>query len=245
MNTRWTQDKRLWLGGGALLALLIVLFGWFLVIEPQLSAASATRVQAGSIQTQNLVLEARNSQLKLQNDNIATLRTDLAAAMAELPSDGGLAEFTRQLSAQATATSVVLNSVAVGAATPVAGIPGSGSDSGTSGSGTADTAESETSDTGGTGGSQPASTAAASSGVVQMTITVTATGLGADIVAYIQAIQMTGPRRALVTASQLAPAEGSETGVSGLCNVSLTLDIFSAPLTPEDQVALEKLLSGG
>ena len=36
-----------------------------------------------------------------------------------------------------------------------------------------------------------------------MTITVAATGLGADLQAFLREIQVTGPRRALVTASQL------------------------------------------
>ena len=40
------QDKRLWLGGGAVAAVLIVLIGWFVVIDPELSAATATREQA-------------------------------------------------------------------------------------------------------------------------------------------------------------------------------------------------------
>ena len=58
------QDKRLWLGGGAVLAVLIVLIGWFVVIDPELSAASSTRDQADSAQLQNMVLEAKNSTLK-------------------------------------------------------------------------------------------------------------------------------------------------------------------------------------
>ena len=37
-----TQDKRLWLGGGAVLAVLIVMIGWFGVIGPELSAAAST-----------------------------------------------------------------------------------------------------------------------------------------------------------------------------------------------------------
>ena len=117
MNTVTGQDKRLWLSGGAIAAVLIVLIGWFLVIEPELSAASSNKEQAENEQTQNVVLENKNGRLKAQNDDAATLRAGLAAALAELPYDSGLPEFTRQLSAQATECSVVLSSVVVGIVT--------------------------------------------------------------------------------------------------------------------------------
>ena len=107
------QDKRLWLGGGAIAAVLIVLLGWFFVINPQLSAASSIRDQADSARQQNTVLQTNNDRLKIENDNAAVLRAGLSAALAELPHDSGLPEFTRQLSAQATANSIALSSVVV------------------------------------------------------------------------------------------------------------------------------------
>jgi hypothetical protein len=206
------QDKRLWIAGGAGLAVLIVLIGWFVVIDPQLSAASSTLDQADSARTQNLVLEAKNSRLEEQNNDAAALRAGLAAALAELPTDGGLPEFTRQLSAQATATSVVLSSVVVGTATPVedaadTAVPGTTTDAVT--------------------------TATPASGLVQMTVSLAATGL-----------QFTGPRRALVTSTQLTPLADDPIGIDGPCTLNLTLNIFSAPVSPTDQAALDKLLSG-
>ena len=78
-----------------------------------------------------------------------------------------------------------------------------------------------------------------------MEITLTATGLGPDLQAFLNEIQMTGPRRALVTAVQLAPVGGGTGGdIKGPSTLSLSLTIFSAPLTPDAQAALEKLLSG-
>ncbi|MET0864842.1 MAG: hypothetical protein ABWZ98_10950 [Nakamurella sp.] len=218
------QSTRWWLIGGAVLAVLIVAVGWFGVIDPQLTAAAATRDQAESARMENILLESKNDKLEEQNENAAALRTDLAAALAALPSDGGLPEFTRQLSAQATATSVVLNSVVIGSASSVE-LPVAT---------TGDTADPET-----TAALEPAA------GLVQITVTVTATGLGADNQAFLQAIQLTGPRRAVVTSSELSPASVNEGGISGPSTMTLTLTIFSAPLAPADQVALEKLLSGG
>ena len=91
----------------------------------------------------------------------------------------------------------------------------------------------------------PAAPTASSDGLVQMTITVTATGLGHRDLAFLRAIQWSGPRRALVTGVQLAPSGGgAASGIDGPCTLSLTLTIFSAPLSPASKAALEKLLSG-
>ena len=240
-----TQDKRLWLGGGAVLAVLIVV-----------SAASATRDQAAANGLQNQALRERNATLKEQNDDTGALQASLTAALAQLPSDGGLPAFTRQLSAQATAASVVLTSVVVGAATPVVQAAGQAASGPSATAPGAAPAPAST-----TGETVPAN----STGLVQMAITVAATGLGRHDLAFLRAIQWSGPRRALVTAVQLAPAGGSAGsnsvgsssatggsagsnsaagGIDGPCTLTLTLTIFSAPLSPPAKAALEKLLSG-
>ena len=219
-----TQDRRLWLCGGAIVAVLIVLLGWFYVIHPELSAASSHRDQAESARTQNIVLEGKNNKLKVQNDDAAALRAGLAAALAELPYDSGLPEFTRQVSAQATEHSMLLSSIVVGNAVPVVGP--------------------STDDAGG-GTTDTAATAAASTGLVTIPITVIATGLGSSQLAFLTAIQVTGPRRALVTAVQIAPLGGGEAvGSDAESTLTLQLTTFSAPLSPAAQTELEKLLSG-
>ncbi len=222
-----SQDKRLWLGGGAVVGVVILLIGWFGVIQPELTAASAIRDQSESARTQNIALQANNARLKENNNDAGALRAGLSAALAQLPSDGGLSAFTRQLSAQATAASVSLTSVVVGAATPVT-----------------ESAAATTPEAGTTTTTTTAAAATPSTGLVQIPITVTATGLGRHDLAFLRAIQWSGPRRALVTASQLSPSGAAAAGINGPCTLSLTLTIFSAPLSPTAQAALEKLLSG-
>lgn len=221
------QNKRLWLGGGAFVAVLIVALGWFFAINPQLSAASTTREQTDSARSQNVVLQAKNNKLKVQNDNVAELRASLAAALAQLPSDGGLPTFTRQLSAQATATSVALLSVTVGGATAVAAAAAAAP--ATAEGGTTTTA---------------AAAPVAATGVVEIPITVSASGLCSDDLLFLSAIQVDGPRRALVTASQLAPSGSNGDGMAGSCTLALTFTIFSEPLSATAQAALAKLISG-
>lgn len=226
------QSKRLWLAGGAVLAVVIVLIGWFGVIGPELSAAAATRDQAETAQMQNVSLQAKNAKLKAQNDDVAALRQSLADALAALPSDGGLPEFTRQVSAQATSTSTVLTSIVVGPAAPVTQ-PAVATASGNTDAGTTATSTAPTSD--------------AAAGLLQMEVTLTATGLGPDLQAFLNEIQTTGPRRALVNAVQLVPVGetgGSGGDIKGSSTLNLSLIIFTAPLTPDAQAALEKLLSG-
>jgi hypothetical protein len=176
---------------------------------------------------QNVALQAKNAKLKEQNDDVAALRQSLADALAALPSDGGLPEFTRQVSAQATATLVSLTSIVVGSATPV--VATDSADGGSADSGTTTATE----------GAEPASP-----GLLQIEITLTATGLGADLQAFVNEVQVTGPRRVLVTASQLATKGESSVGIDGTSTLTLSLDIFSAPMTPDAQAALEKLLTG-
>lgn len=222
------QDKRLWLAGGVTLAAVLVLLGWFGLIQPELTTASAAREVAEAARLQNTALEAKNAELKAQNDAPA-LRAGLASALAQLPSDGALPAFTRQLSAQASATSVVLNSVVVGVATPVAGTSDDES-------GDETIADSGTADDGSAPDAEP-------DALVQLTISVAATGLGPDLQAFVREVQLTGPRRALLTESQLTPLDDSKGGIDGPSTLNLTLDIFAAPLSPADQVALEELLS--
>ena len=228
-----SQNRRLWLGGGAAVAILILVVGWFFVISPQLSATASIRDEVDSAQSQNSVLQAKNSKLKKENDNVATLRAGLAAALAELPSDGGLPAFTRQLSAQATASSVSLTSVIVGAVLPVAGAVAAPAAAPTTETGTAAT------------GTTATAAATSAGGLMQIPVSLVVTGLGKNDIAFLKAIQVTGPRRALVTASQLSPSSGgAATGIDGPCTLTLAVTIFSAPLSPTGQAALQKLLSG-
>lgn len=236
------QDKRVWRGGAALLAVVIVLAGWFLVVDPQLSAASSARDQTVAADQRNQALQARNDDLKAKNDDHGALQAGLSAALAQLPSDGALPAFTRQLSAQATAAGVVLTSVIIGAATPVAAAGGAVP----SAAAAAAADPSATGAAAATPAAAPAAAApAAAPGLVQITITINATGLGRRDLAFLRAIQWTGPRRALVSALQLAPAGGdTKAGIDGQCTLTTTLTIFSAPLSPSAQADLEKLLSG-
>jgi Tfp pilus assembly protein PilO len=113
------QNRRVWLGGGVLIAILLLAVSWLMFISPKLSDASGLRTSAASAQTQDLVLQAKVARLKKQNDHIAELTAGLRAAVAQLPYDSGLPDFTRQVSQQAADNHAAITALNVGAIAPV------------------------------------------------------------------------------------------------------------------------------
>jgi hypothetical protein len=115
------SSTRLWLIGGALLALVIAAVGWTVFIGPQLSATRHLR--DGTVETQraNDLLQVKARSLEEKSTRMAQLTSSLRAAEAALPSDSGLPDFTRQINAQAKAAGVVVTSVLAGAPAPVMG----------------------------------------------------------------------------------------------------------------------------
>lgn len=210
------QDKRYWIGGSALAAVVIALAGWFVVISPQLSSASSLRAQADSVQQQNRLLESKIAGLKQQNDNLHTLTASLQDALAALPFDSGLPALTRELSGQAAQHRIDLTSIAVGSIGPTSGVSTAGSGGGES-----------------------------TGALFAIPVTLLSTGSAKDSLAFLKAIQTDGPRRALITSTQLSPASGAaDASIDASTTMTTQLTVFTAPLTPPAEAQLEKLLSG-
>ena len=213
------QSKRVWLAGSAVAAVAIALAGWFAVISPQLSSASSLQGQAASAQDENLVLLSKVAKLQREDDKRSALTADLRNLLEALPFDSGLPAFTRQLSAQAAQHQIDLNSIVVGSIAPIA-------ESGSSKSG-------------------KSPTVSAAGNLFEIPVTLTSTGSVMNQLAFLKAIQVDGPRRALVTSTQLAPASKSATAsVDASCTMTTELTVFTAPITPLQLAQLEKLLSG-
>jgi hypothetical protein len=225
------QDRRYWLGGGVLAAVAIAAIGWLGVISPQLSSASSLRNDANTVDLQNSVLQGKASALKKENDKLPALTTSLNRAVIALPFDSGLPEFTRQVNGQAAQNHVALTGITVASVTAV----GNGNANGT-GTGTGATPATGTTGT----GSAPTSGAG---GVFAIPITLVATGRPTDQLDFLKAIQVDGPRRALVSSTQFAPI-ADNTSIEPVSTMTVQLSIFTAPLTPQQTSALVKLLHG-
>lgn len=174
------QDKRLWLGGGIGLAVVIALLSWFFVINPGLTTAGARRDAAVTVQQQNVVLAGKLTTLRRENSHLTQLTANLQTALDALPFDTGLPEFTRQLNSQAADSGVELASIAVSAAKTATG-------SAPSTTGTPVTA----------------------GAILAIPVTVIANGTTAEQLDFMNSVQVGGPRRALVLSVQLDQASGS------------------------------------
>ncbi|MDQ2749890.1 MAG: hypothetical protein M3Y44_10260 [Actinomycetota bacterium] len=219
-------DKRFWVGGGAVAAVLLVVAGWFGAISPQLSGASSLRNQSDSVQQANGVLQSKIAALKQQNSTLHTLTAKLQAALDALPFDSGLPAFTRQVSSQAAQHRVALTSISVGTAGPAAAAPAVPAAAVPAAAG-------------------PAAGATPVAALYSMPITLRSTGSAKDQLAFLQAIRLDGPRRALINSTDLSPGAGAASPSIDKSSTMITqLTIYSAPMTPQALAQLQKLLRG-
>ncbi|HEX2901858.1 MAG TPA: hypothetical protein VHO01_00260 [Jatrophihabitans sp.] len=211
-----TQNRRAWIAASVAVALLIALASWFMLISPTLSDTSSLKSRRADVQLQNDMLRSKIAKLKGQNDNLPSLQQELQAAVAGLPADAGLSDLTRQASAESKLAGVSLTGMTFGAATPVA-------PAGTS--------------------ARPNVGKTAVGGMFSISVTVTTAGPAAKQYEFLRLLQHVGPRRVLITSTNLTPASGSQVASIDPSSTMVTvLTAFSAPTTPAAQAQLQKLL---
>ncbi len=216
-------ERRTWLGVGILAAILIVVAGWFALISPMRSDTAALLSQQGDAQARNAVLTQKIVALKRQEEGLPALQADLAAQLRGLPTTSGLPELTRQLTTQAQTAGVGLTSVVVGAITA------------------ADKA------------GAPSGSTTAAGRLFAIPVTLTTTGPAKGQIAFVGALQQVGPRRALVVSTTLAPvgatgsagsAGSATTSIAVSSTMTTLITVFSAPVSPDDQAKLDRLIAG-
>lgn len=215
------QDKRAWFGGGAIAAVLIAAVSWFMVISPERSSTASLGTQTSEAQLQNSLTQAKITKLRRQSANLGKLQAQLASALEALPKASGLPAFTRQLSAQAAASHVAVTNISIGAI--AAASSGGGAVGPDAAPATTTPTPTPTSTT-----SVPATTAPG--GVFAIPVTVISSGSLTNELAFLKAIQTSGPRRALVTSTLFAPdATSATTPLDKVTTVTAQLTVFSAP----------------
>lgn len=220
------NSDRVWLGGGALLALVVLLVAWFAVISPELTAAGDITDQTVAAQTQNTVAQTKLTKLRSDFANLPTLTATLRQAREALPSGSGLPDFTRQLTTQAATAGVTMKSLTT--STPVLAT-------------SPNAAAAKTATT------PPAAGAPSAAGVLlAIPVTVVVEGSVEGHRALLRAVQVDGPRRALLASVVVAPATGAATAsVTAATTMTMQLQVFVAPLSPADEAALSQLNSPG
>jgi hypothetical protein len=237
------RDSRFWLIAGAVVALLVLAIGWEFFISPERDSAASLRSEAANAQVQNATTATQVAKLARLDQNKAQLVDQLQEALDGLPSDSGLSDFTDQVNAQARAHHVTLSSVAVGGftvpAAPVAADTSAGTD--TSGSDTTAAAG----DTTDPAAAAPAATGGLPANVVSISVTLISTGSASDQLAFLHDLRVAGPRRALVTATQMGvPATAGTVSVDGSSTMTVQLTVFSAVRTAAERAEFAKLLQG-
>src|SRR5689334_8267725 len=91
--------QKVWIGGGAVVALLLILIGFFLFISPQRNQTRDVHSQVSVAQQQNQMLRTRINQLAAQNKDIAKYVAAYKQAELAFPDQSGLPDFLRSLQA--------------------------------------------------------------------------------------------------------------------------------------------------
>jgi hypothetical protein len=208
------QDRRVWLGAGVLGTVVIVAAAWLLVIGPQRSAVETLRSDTEAVELSNATLTTKTATLRQQAEGRDELTASLRGALAQLPSEDDLPEFSRQLARQAKERDVSVTGIVVGSATA----PGTATDAAAAGAGTGAVAPT----------------------VRAIPVTVVSTGPALQQLYFLRDIQQVGPRRALVTSTSIVPL--GEAGIDTASTMTVQLTVFSAPLSDVTQAQLADVL---
>ncbi|HTZ43033.1 MAG TPA: hypothetical protein VMB79_04165 [Jatrophihabitans sp.] len=203
------QSERTWIAGGVTALAVLAAGAWFGVIGPELSHTSSLRSQTTDAQAQNSFLQAKVTRLRRQSENLPALVTQLQGRLLALPVDASYSQLTVQLNSQAAQSHVTLTDITIGGPGPVAG----------------------------TAGAAPSAAAAGSTFVIPVTLT--STGSFAAQRSFLDAIQHTGPRAALVSSAQLDA--GGETAAASIDPGSTMTTKLSVFVTPVSQAAADQL----
>lgn len=236
------QNKRIWIAGGALLAVLIVAASWFLAISPERSAAQSSRDDAANSRLAADVLRGKVHALQVKSRLLPKYTAALGKALETLPFDSGLPAFTRQVNAQAQQHNVQITSITVGAVAPLT--PTTAAPSGDAGAAAGTDASTTPATDPTTASAAPGEAATASPGLYSIAVTLQSTGALSDQEALLSDIRLTGPRRALITSVQLASAVAGKanTSIDRSSSATVQASVFFTPQTPQQIAQLTKLL---
>ena len=210
------RTDRLLMLGGIMVSVAILAASWFFLVSPRLADGSQLDDQTSAAQDQATVLQTRLGQLRRESLQLPALKQRFEAAQAALPSDNGMTDFLRQVGRQAGAAGLSIGSVLAGAPAPAGHAPGTAPPPA------------------GAGAPAAAGTSGAVAGsVFAIPVTITATGPADRQQQFLKALQHDGPRTALVSSVQLAPAGTAAAGsIDAGSTLTVQLQIFVAPAAP-------------
>jgi Tfp pilus assembly protein PilO len=120
------SQRRVWVGGAALVTVFLVIVSYLLLIHPKMSEADSYRAQRVSTQQSNDQLRLNIAQLKAEYATLPAKQAELAVVQQQLPASPNLPTLIRNMTSMANESGVTLNSIAPAApvaATTTAGGP--------------------------------------------------------------------------------------------------------------------------
>lgn len=199
-----------WLIGTVLLVVLLLAGGFLLVVNPVLTEASETHVEAIAAEDANTALSAKIVTLKKQYAEIDTYKAELAGLRTQIPSTADTANLLRGLQSAATATGITLVSLTPGTASEVTAA--TTTESTLSGAGVTDSqsAESDSASADGSTSGTSTTTTAATTGLVAISLAVDLVGTYANALEFLTAIQSTTGRSYFVTSIDVSSQPDAE-----------------------------------
>jgi Tfp pilus assembly protein PilO len=110
-------ETRKWTAGAALVAVLILVAGWFLLISPKRAEVADLQAQTAAQDDENSALAMERDLLKQQNKELPEKQAELAGLRTQIPRAPELPSYIRQLQDIGKASGVGLSSLTP--ATPV------------------------------------------------------------------------------------------------------------------------------
>lgn len=118
MNTGGMERNRVWMVGSALAAVVAMLAGWFLGIEPQLASASAADTSRAAVEVTNATHAAVLAQLVEDSRDRKQLTADFETLSASVPDGTAIPDFVNQLDALGETSGVTVTGLTVADAQP-------------------------------------------------------------------------------------------------------------------------------
>lgn len=198
-----------WFAATALVSLLLLAAGWFLLVSPRQAQASELRAEDASAQEENDLLELKIAELKAQSATLPEAEAELATIQRQMPGSAQMPQLVRDLNRIAEETGVNLAAVTPAEATALS----------------EESSTSDSSSDGSTDTSAGSSTTA--SQVAQIPLTVVVEGDYFQVVAYLQKLQTQLSRAILVSGITTTEADSSKSSSdTGAISVTITGSAF-------------------
>lgn len=110
---RRTHADRIWMIGGAAVALLLLAVGWFVAIKPKNAETASLKRQIAASEGNLRSLRSQLAELQAEQAKLPASRALLLTRQAALPADSGVPDFLRQLQDSGDEVGVDVSAVSV------------------------------------------------------------------------------------------------------------------------------------